>query len=93
MMPGSQAHSLALSPKGLRDPFFYLVSDLPEDLKLLLLRTLGQSRVLETSVNDLSCFGRFGRKLQLRAADGAGLFGPVADCYRQVKYCILKFLG
>ena len=63
-----------------------------KDLKLLILRADGQRGVLKASVDDLSCFGRFGWKIQLCAADRTGLFGPVADCDRQVEYRILKFL-
>ena len=55
--------ALGLSPEGLRDPVFYLVSDPSEGLKLLLLRSRSSGRVRKAFVNDLSCSGRLAGKL------------------------------
>lgn len=92
-MPGTQTKNLASSPECLQDPVFYPISDSPEDSELLFFRPHSCGRILKTFVNYFSCFGGFGRDPQIRAADRAGHFSPIADRDRQVKYGALKFLG
>lgn len=85
-------NSLASVPECLRDPVFYLISNLPEDFEFLFFRSYYCCKVLKTFMNYFSCSGELGRKLQIRAADWTGHFSPIADSNRQVKYDILKFL-